>query len=104
MDVTRTAETNANSGSNQGERPVSKKKKTSDDDNLVQVLRESIVMREERERQQESDSDRLFILSLLDDFKYIPRHRKLSTKIELIEVIKRAQMVTHDSDHGRQII
>ncbi|GBP44038.1 hypothetical protein EVAR_85192_1 [Eumeta japonica] len=81
-----------------GERPVSKKKKTSDDDNLVQVLRESIVMREERERQQESDSDRLFILSLLDDFKNIPRHRKLSTKMELIEVIKRAQMETHDSE------
>ncbi|GBP93095.1 hypothetical protein EVAR_97000_1 [Eumeta japonica] len=60
MDETRTAETNANSGSTQGERPVCKKKKTSDDDNLVQVLRESIVMREERERQQESDSDRLY--------------------------------------------
>lgn len=98
MDETRTAETNASSGSTQGERPVSKKKKTSDDDNLVQVLRESIVMREERERQQESDSDRLFILSLLDDFKNIPRHRKLSTKMELIEVIKRAQMQTHDSE------
>lgn len=89
MEETRTAETNTNSGSTQGERSVSKKKKTSDDDNLVQVLRESIVMREERERQQESDSDRLFILSLLDDFKCIPRHRKLSTKMELIEVIKK---------------
>lgn len=98
MEETRTAETNTNSGSTQGERSVSKKKKTSDDDNLVQVLRESIVMREERERQQESDSDRLFILSLLDDFKCIPRHRKLSTKMELIEVIKRAQMETHDSE------
>lgn len=99
MDETRTAETNVNSGSTQGERPVSKKKKTSDDDNLVQVLRESIVMREEREREQESDSDRLFMLSLLDDFfKNIPRHRKLSTKMELIEVIKRALMETHDSE------
>lgn len=98
MDETRTAETNANSGSTQGERPVSKKKKTSDDDNLVQVLRESIVMREERERQQESDSVRLFMLSLLNDFKNIPKHRKLSTKMELIEVIKRAQMETHDSE------
>ncbi|GBP26207.1 hypothetical protein EVAR_74970_1 [Eumeta japonica] len=38
MDETRTAETNANSGSTQGERPVSKKKKTSDDHNLVQNL------------------------------------------------------------------
>lgn len=44
MDETRTAETNANSGSTQGERPVSKKMKTSDGENLVQVLRESIVM------------------------------------------------------------
>lgn len=82
------SETNANSGSTQSERPVSKKKKTTDDDNLVKVLRESIVMREERERQKESDSDRLILLSLLNDFKNIPRHRKLSTKMELIVVIK----------------
>ncbi|CAH2268486.1 jg16915 [Pararge aegeria aegeria] len=69
------------SGSAQAERPVSKKK-TSDDDNLVQVLEESIVMREERERHQEPDSDRLFMHSLLNDFENIPRHRKLSTKME----------------------
>lgn len=91
-------ETNANSGSTQSERPVSKKKKTTDDDNLVQVLRESFVMKAKRERQKESDSERLFLLSLLNDFKNIPRHRKLSTKMELIEVIKRAQMETHDSE------
>lgn len=100
MDETSTAEANANSGRTQGERPVYKKKKSSDDENLVQVLRESIAMREERERQQESDSDRLFMLSLLDDFKNIPRYRKLSTKMELIEVIKRAQMDTQDSEFG----
>lgn len=67
-------------------------KKTSDNDNLAQVLRESIAIRDERERKQESDSDRLFMLSLLDDFKNILKHRKLSTKMELIDVIKRAQM------------
>lgn len=89
-------ETNANSGSTQSERPVSKK--TTDDDNLVKVLRESIAMREERERQKESDSDRLILLSLLNDFKNIPRHLKLSTQMEFIVVIKRAQMETHDSE------
>ncbi|KAL1488181.1 hypothetical protein ABEB36_015139 [Hypothenemus hampei] len=48
------------------------------------------TLREERERKQESDSDRLFMLSLLEDFKNIPKHRKLSTRMELIDVIKRA--------------
>lgn len=68
-----------------------KKKKTSDDENLHQVLRENIAIREERERKQKSDS-RLLMLSLLEDFKNIPKHRKLCTKMELIEVIQRAQM------------
>lgn len=102
MGEIRTVETNTDSGTIQGERPVSKKKKT-DDDTLVQVLKESIAIREEREKRPESDSDRLFMLSLLEDFKNIPKHRKLSTKMELIDVIKRAQMPsmeTHDSEFG----
>ncbi|CAG5023386.1 unnamed protein product [Parnassius apollo] len=92
MGKTRPAETNDDSDCIQGKRPVSKNKKTCDDENLVQVLKESIAIREERERKQESDSDRLFMLSLLEDFKNIPKHRKLSTRMELIDVIKRAQM------------
>jgi len=73
--------------------PVSKKKKKSDDDSLIEVLKESISLRENRERKQECDSDRLFMLSLLDDFRKIPEDRRLSTKMELMDVIKRAQTI-----------
>ncbi|CAG5005812.1 unnamed protein product [Parnassius apollo] len=103
MGETCPAETFDDSDCIQDKRPVSKKKKTCDDENLVQVLKESIAIREERERKQESDSDRLFMLSLLEDFKNIPKHRKLSTRMELIDVIKRAQMPfmeTYNSEFG----
>ncbi|CAG4936826.1 unnamed protein product [Parnassius apollo] len=103
MGETRPAETNDDSDCIQGKRPVSKKKKTCDDENLVQVLKESIAIREERERKQVSDSDRLFMVSLLEDFKNIPKHRKLSTRMELIDLIKRAQMPfmeTYNSEFG----
>lgn len=68
--------------------PVSKKKKKSDDDSLIEVLKQSISLRENRERKLECDSDRLFMLSLLDDFRKIPEDRRLSTKMELMDVIK----------------
>lgn len=71
--------------------PVIKKKKKSDDDSLIEVLKESIALRENREMKKECDADRLFMLSLLEDFKKIPDDRRLSTKMELLDVIKRAQ-------------
>jgi len=49
--------------------PVAKKKKKSEDDSLIEVLKESISLRENRERKQECDSDRLVMLSLLDALK-----------------------------------
>ncbi|KAL4111820.1 hypothetical protein QTP88_015705 [Uroleucon formosanum] len=70
---------------------IAKNKKKSDDDSLIEVLKESISLRENRERKQECDSDRLFMLSLLDDFRKIPEDRRLPTKMELLDVIKRAQ-------------
>ncbi|VVC36904.1 BESS motif,MADF domain [Cinara cedri] len=70
---------------------VVQKKKKKDNENLVEVPKESIPAREDYERNRESDSDRLFLLSLLDDFKKIPDHHRLSTKIELMNVIKKAQ-------------
>lgn len=36
------------------------------------------------------------MLSLLEDFRKIPEHRKLSTKIELMNVINNEQMLTQD--------
>lgn len=67
--------------------------KTSDDENLDQVLKDSMTAREERERNLGSDSDQLFLLSLLGDFKNKPKQRRLSRRMELIEVIKTAQML-----------
>jgi hypothetical protein len=76
-----------------------KRKQTEDDEsaNLVDILKQSIAMREERESKQDSDSDRLFMLSLLEDFKKIPKHRRLGTKMEIINVIKRAQTCPIDT-------
>ncbi|XP_049771163.1 uncharacterized protein LOC126136425 [Schistocerca cancellata] len=70
-----------------------RKKQKSNDDRLIDVLQQSIPLREERERNQESDSDGLFLLSLLEDMKEIPEQRKLTTKLEITDVIKRAQML-----------
>jgi len=40
---------------------------------------------------QEFDADRLFMLSILEGFRKIPEDRKLFTKMELLDVIKRTQ-------------
>ncbi|KAL1509956.1 hypothetical protein ABEB36_004620 [Hypothenemus hampei] len=56
-------------------------------------------MREERERRLECDSDRLFLLSLLPDFKKIPEYRRLSIKMEPIRVIKRNQELAIPFNH-----
>ncbi|XP_049782598.1 uncharacterized protein LOC126184267 [Schistocerca cancellata] len=60
-----------------GNRKYNVKKQKSNDDGLIDVLQQSIALREERERNQESDSDRLFLISLLEDMKKIPEQRKL---------------------------
>lgn len=74
--------------------PVTKKKKKSDDNNSIEVLKQSISTEEDRNRNQECDSDKLFLVSLLNDLKMIPEHRRLSTKIELMNLIKRDQMLS----------
>ena len=40
-----------------------------------------------------SDPDRLFLLSLLDDFKKIPHERKADVKISMINSIRSASLV-----------
>lgn len=94
IDETDTVESNDKGGNVQIRSPVTKKKKKTDDDSLVEVLTQSTTIREDRDKKHESNSDRLFMLSLLEDFRRIPDHRRLSTKIELMNVIKRAQMLT----------
>lgn len=74
--------------------PVTKKKKKNDNKSLIEVLNQSISTEEDRNRNQECDSDGLFMISLLKDLKMIPEHRRLSTKIELMNVIKRDLMLS----------
>ncbi|XP_047103517.1 uncharacterized protein LOC124722389 [Schistocerca piceifrons] len=76
-----------------------KKKQKNNDERLIAVLQQSIELREERERNQESDSDRLFLLSLLEDMKKISEQRKLTIKMEITEVKKRAQMLPLRTHH-----
>lgn len=69
--------------------PHSKKKVESniERENLVLILKESINSRNKRESRYENDSDRMFLLSLIHDFKKIPEYAKMSTKIEIFNVI-----------------
>ncbi|CAH2087755.1 unnamed protein product [Euphydryas editha] len=55
---------------------------------LVSILKESINSRNELESRYENDSDRMFLLSLLQDFKKIPESVKMSAKIELSSMWK----------------
>lgn len=87
-------ESNDESNNVQIRSPVIKKKKKSDNNSLIEVLKQSISIEENSKRNQECDSDGLFMISLLKDFKMIPKHRRLSTKIELMNVIKRNQMLS----------
>lgn len=80
----------------------SKKKKVESNierEDLVSILKESINSRNERESRYENDSDRMFLLSLLHDFKTIPESAKMSTKVEIINLIQRAQCGRYDSGH-----
>lgn len=81
--------------------PRSKKKKEDNNlekEDLVSVLKESINSRTQRESFLE-DEDRLFMLSLVKDFKKIPESAKLTTKMEIINLIHRAQNTRYDPSH-----
>lgn len=82
--------------------PRSKKKKEDNNfekEDLVSVLKESINSRIQRESVLEDDNDRLFMLSLVKDFKKIPESAKLTTKMEIINLIHRAQSGRYDPSH-----
>jgi hypothetical protein len=72
-------------------RPPQKKKRAEDYIGLemVNVLKSRLQSIEESERH---DSDILFLLSLVDDFKKIPDYSKSSAKIEMIKLIQSYQL------------
>lgn len=60
---------------------------------------ESIPQNTEKNILQDEDDDRLFFLSLVKEFKKIPEHVQLQTKLNIMKVIQRAQCsdVLHSS-------
>lgn len=62
-----------------------------DDSDLIATLKYSVESREERDKQTESDYDRMFLLSLLPEIKKVPENRKLSTNMEILSIIQRNQ-------------
>lgn len=71
------------------------KKKENADMELAATLKASLESREKREAEAEGDSDRLFLLSLLPYLKKIPENEKLTTRLELMNVInKKLQIIS----------
>lgn len=70
------------------------------DSDLIATLKYSVESREERDRQAESDHDRLFLLSLLPEIKKIPENLKLSTKMEILSIIQRNQTAAFSKDYN----
>ncbi|XP_047003180.1 uncharacterized protein LOC124621788 [Schistocerca americana] len=101
LDETDVAENNYGSCGIQSPSLLPRKKQKSNDVRLIDVLQQSIALEEECERHQEYDSDRLFLFSLPEDMKKILVHCKLTTKMEIIDVIKRVQMLPLRTYHPR---
>lgn len=62
------------------------------DKHYIDILTKSVALREQREEEKfKEDDDKLFCMSLYKEFKKIPEHGRIRTKIQLLEVIQRAQ-------------
>ena len=75
-------------------------KKHDDDDSLEDIFRElksSVQAREEREKNQENNDDRMFLLSLLNPMKKIPENMKLEVRSQIIQIIANASYPTSNN-------
>ncbi|XP_076047830.1 uncharacterized protein LOC143029186 isoform X2 [Oratosquilla oratoria] len=71
------------------------------DKHFADILEKSLLFRRKEEEQQD-DEDRLFCLSLSKEMKKVPENRRLMAKIEIMNVIQRAQLVHNPPSHGQQ--
>lgn len=62
-----------------------------DTDPLISVLHKTIATIEKTDTQNDSNCDRLFLLSLLDRFQNIPAVMKTKAKVEIMEIIEKYQ-------------
>jgi hypothetical protein len=75
--------------SGSSERHTRKRKKGDEaDTQLADVLAKSLKWKQEKEEILEQDADRLFLLSLLEDFKKVPINQKAAVKIAIIQAIE----------------
>ncbi|XP_033608027.1 uncharacterized protein LOC117282447 [Cryptotermes secundus] len=70
---------------------------------LVSILKEAAAAREAREIEERTqmDDDKLFLLSLHNDLASVPNYLKLQTKMEIIQVIQRAQKYHNSHQHSQ---
>lgn len=73
---------------------------------LVSILKEAAAAREAREAREieertQMDDDKLFLLSLHNDLASVPNYLKLQTKMEIIQVIQRAQKYHNSHQHSQ---
>ncbi|XP_077297462.1 uncharacterized protein LOC143919142 isoform X2 [Arctopsyche grandis] len=67
---------------------------------LKRVLKKSVNIKEEFEPIQYVDSHKMFLFSLIDDFKKIPENRLLNTKMEIINAIQRARSFPIEAEYS----
>ncbi|KOB58172.1 Uncharacterized protein OBRU01_25467 [Operophtera brumata] len=81
-------------------RNKTKKTKITSEERLADILENSIESRDKIQRQiQESmskpdDDDKLFCMSLYTELKKVPQNKRLATKIELLQVIQKGQILS----------
>lgn len=62
------------------------------DKQFVDILNKTIALREKQnEENNNEDEDKLFCLSLYKELKKVPDHARIRTKIQILEVLQRAQ-------------
>lgn len=62
------------------------------DKQFVDILNKTIARREKQEEEiANQDEDKLFCLSLYKELRKVPEHARIRTKIQILEVIQRAQ-------------
>lgn len=69
-----------------------KNKNKKEDDELIDILKKKIISGTEGDgKKEETDGDKLFLLSLLPEIKLIPQERKLKVRSDILAVIANAQ-------------
>lgn len=62
------------------------------DKQILDILQKSLNAKEQNEKGlTKGDDDKLFCLSLYSELKKVPENQRLTTKIQLLNVIKEAQ-------------